>query len=82
MKIPTKILKLWDKKHSRGDVSRLILFTKASKPTIIKAIRHGHANEEIILKISQYYSEKKTTAQEEIVIKALKLFTNGTTQNN
>jgi len=75
MKIPVKILRLWTKKHSRGDVSRLTHFTKASKPTIIKALRHGEANGEIILKISKYYSEKQP---DEIENKALKMFTNGT----
>ena len=59
MKIPQQILRIWNKKHSRGDVSRLIHYTQVSKPTIIKAIRHGQANEDTILKISRYYSEKK-----------------------
>ena len=82
MKIPDKILKLWIKKHSRGDVSQLVLFTKVSKPTIIKAIKHGEANEKNILKISQYYSEKKTITQKEIEIEALKMFENAREENN
>lgn len=82
MNIPPKIFKLWLKKHSRGDVSKLVDFTKASKPTIIKAIRHGHANEKIILKISEYYSEKQTPSRKDIEIKALKLLENGSEKNN
>lgn len=82
MKISTKLLKHWAKKHSRGDVSRLTHHTKVSKPTIIKALKHGEANEEIILKISQYYSEKKPAFQKEIEIKALKMFSHGTQKNN
>ena len=81
MKIPQQILRVWNKKHSRGDVSRLIHFTEASKPTIIKALRHGQANEEIILKISRYYSEKKTTGQQDIIKQALKMLSDEPTQN-
>lgn len=81
MKIPQQILRVWNKKHSRGDVSRLIYFTKVSKPTIIKAIRHGEANEEMILKISRYYSEKKTTERQEIIKQALKMLSNESNQN-
>ena len=81
MKIPQQILKVWNKKHSRGDVSRLIHFTQVSKPTIIKAIRHGKANEEIILKISRYYSEKKTTGQQDIIREALKMLSHEPTKN-
>ena len=81
MKIPQQILKAWNKKHSRGDVSRLIDFTKVSKPTIIKAIRHGEANEEMILKISRFYSEKKTTGQQDIIREALKMLSDEPTKN-
>ena len=81
MKIPKQILRIWNKKHSRGDVSRLILFTQRSKPTIIKALRHGHANEEIILKISRYYSEKKTTGQRDIIRESLKMLSDEPKQN-
>ena len=81
MKIPQQILKVWHKKHSRGDVSRLIDFTKVSKPTVIKALRHGEANEEMILKISRYYSEKKTTRQQEIIKQALKILSHESNEN-
>ena len=81
MKIPTKIFRLWCEKHSRGDVARLVNFTKASKPTIIKALRHGQASEENILKISEYYSEKKMATEKEIETQALKMLTDGTTKN-
>ena len=81
MKIPQQILRIWNKKHSRGDVSRLIQFTQVSKPTIIKAIRHGQANEEMILKISRYYSEKKTTVEQDIIRQALKMLSDEPTKN-
>ena len=81
MKIPQQILEVWHRKHSRGDVSRLIDFTKVSKPTIIKALRRGEANEEIILKISRYYSEKKATSQQDIIKQALKLLSNESNEN-
>ena len=81
MKIPQQILKVWNKKHSRGDVSRLIHFTQVSKPTIIKAIRPGQANEEMILKISRYYSEKKTTVEQDIIREALKMLSDEPTKN-
>ena len=81
MKIPQQILRIWNKKHSRGDVSRLIHYTQVSKPTIIKAIRHGQANEEMILKISRYYSEKKTTVEQDIIREALKMLSDEPTKN-
>ena len=81
MKIPQQILRIWNKKHSRGDVSRLIHFTQVSKPTIIKAIRHGQANEDTILKISRYYSEKKITGRQEIIKEALKMLSDESTKN-
>ena len=81
MKIPQQILRIWNKKHSRGDVLRLIHFTQVSKPTIIKAIRHGQANEDTILKISRYYSEKKITGRQEIIKEALKMLSDESTKN-
>ena len=79
MKISTKILTAWNEKRTRGDIERLKNYTKASKPTIIKAFKEGVANEKIILRISKYYSEKKINTPEEIETKALKLFSNGKT---
>ena len=81
MKIPQQILRIWNKKHSRGDVLRLIHYTQVSKPTIIKAIRHGQANEDTILKISRYYSEKKTTGRQDIIKEALKMLSDEPTKN-
>ena len=69
MKISEKILSVWSENHSYGDVS---------KPTIIKAIKHGHGSEEVILKISRYYSEKIRKVEG----KALKMFSHGKTQIN
>ncbi len=78
MKISEKILSVWAENHSYGDVSKLIDFTNVSKPTIIKAIKHGYGSEEVILKISKYYSEKIREVEE----KALKMFSHGKTQIN
>ena len=80
MKISTKLLKAWDEKRTRGDISRLIKYTRTSKPTVIKAIKHGQGNEEIILKISRFYSEKKTG--KDIQSKALNLLSNGKAGKN
>lgn len=74
MKISSKLLKAWSLKRTRGDVSRLVTYVKASKPTIIKAINHGEASEKMILKISRFYSEKRTV--EDIESKALNLVLN------
>ncbi|MGN6802378.1 MAG: hypothetical protein ACTHJN_10755 [Ginsengibacter sp.] len=83
MKISEKIMKAWSEKRTRGDVSRLTNYTKASKPTIIRALNHGEASESIILKISRFYSEKKLATPEEIESEALKLFAHGQSgQNN
>ncbi|MGN6247372.1 MAG: hypothetical protein ACTHNG_03390 [Ginsengibacter sp.] len=72
MKISEKIMNAWAEKRTRGDIRKLIAYTKASKPTIIRAINHGEANENIILKISRYYSEKESP--QDIESKALNLF--------
>lgn len=78
MKISEKILSIWSENHSYGDVSKLMDFTNVSKPTIIKAIKHGRASEEVILKISKYYSEKIR----EVEVESLKMFSHGKTQIN
>ena len=81
MKVSETLLKAWQQKRTRGDVRRLVEYTNTSKPTIINAITHGRASEEIILKISLYYSEKATA--QEINSKALNLIYDAeTTANN
>lgn len=80
MKISGQLLKAWRQKRTRGDIRSLVEYTQCSKPTIIKALTHGHANEEIILKISEYYSEKPST--QEIHSKALNLVSNGKAAKN
>ena len=80
MKISSKLLKAWRVKRSRGDVSRLVTYVKASKPTIIKAINHGEASEKIILKISRFYSEKRTV--KDIELKALNIVLNAKSGKN
>ena len=82
MKISTKILKVWSEKRTRGDIKRLKAYTNASKPTIIKAFKDGEANEEIILRISRFYSEKKLSTPKEIESKALKLLADGKAGKN
>jgi hypothetical protein len=82
MKISEKILNAWKKNRTRGDIRRLIEYTKASKPTIIKAVNHGEASAEIILKISKFYSEKKSLTPQEIESRALNLISNATTGQN
>ncbi|MDQ2718211.1 MAG: hypothetical protein M3Z26_00415 [Bacteroidota bacterium] len=76
MKISAKLIKAWNEKRTRGDIRRLTEYTKASKPTIIKAVTHGEATEAIILKISIFYSEKKLATPQEIELKALNIISN------
>lgn len=80
MKISGTLLKAWQQKRTRGDIRRLVEYTQASKPTIIKALTHGYGNEEIVLKISQFYSKKASV--QDIHSKALKLVTNGKAAEN
>lgn len=80
MKISSKLLKAWSAKRTRGDIPRLVEFANASKPTIIKALKHGQGNEQIILKISRFYSERNT--QKEIESTALNLISNVKAREN
>ena len=77
MKVSSKLLNKWSARRTRGDIRRLTYFTKKSKPTIIKALKHGEASENIILKISEYYSERKISTAKEIELQALNLLSNG-----
>ena len=77
MKVSSKLLNTWSAMRTRGDLKRLISYTEKSKPTIIKALKHGEASEKVILKISRFYSEKEITTPEEIELQALNLFSNG-----
>lgn len=80
MKVSEKIIKAWNEKRTRGDIKRLMAYTNASKPTVIKALTHREATPEIILKISEFYSEKIILTPEDVEIKALKLISNATKQ--
>lgn len=80
MQISTQLLEAWKERRTRGDIRRLVVYTQASKPTIIRAIKHGQANEEIILKISRFYSEK--ISAEDIQSQALNLLSNAKTEEN
>lgn len=71
--VPKKVLEVWKQKKSRGDVNNLIRFTGLSKPIIIKALRHGIARPELVLKISRYYSKKRMDTPDEVEQKALKI---------
>ena len=73
-------MKLWNAKRTRGDIQQLVIYTKTSKPTILKAIKHGQGSEKIILKISRFYSEKKT--KKDIEFKALNLASNAKAGKN
>ena len=59
-KVPASVFSAWEKRKSRGDVANLIAETGFSKPTIIQALKHGKASQELILDISKYFSEKET----------------------
>jgi hypothetical protein len=73
MVVPAKIMKEWIRRRSRGDVANLTRFTNLSKPTIIKAVNHGTASEDIILNICRYYSQKITLTVKEIENQGLTL---------
>ena len=75
-------MKAWNVKRTRGDVARLIEYTQASKPTIIKALNYGEGSETMILKISRFYSEKKVSTSKEIELEALNLISNGKAREN
>ena len=77
MKVSSKILDKWSARRTRGDITRLTSYTKKSKPTIIRALKHGEASENIILKISQFYSEKKIISAKEIESQALNILSHG-----
>ena len=59
-KVPNSVFTAWKKLKSRGDVANLIVETGFSKPTIIQALKHGKASQELILNISRYFSEKES----------------------
>jgi hypothetical protein len=70
-KVPQKVKSIWDEKKRRGDVARLTAYTGLSKPTIIKALRHGIARPELVLKISKYFSKQPLTNPLHLEQKAL-----------
>ena len=70
-KVPEKVIRIWKQKQSRGDVARLTTYTGLSKPTIIKALRHGIAQPELVLKISRYFSKKPLASTAHLEQKAL-----------
>lgn len=73
IKVPAKVLDAWRKKQSRGDIQKLVKLLNLSKPTIIQAIKHGQAGNDLILKISRYYSRKEWPTTREVERKALQI---------
>ena len=69
--VPAKVFSAWKEKKSRGDVAKLMAFTGLSKPVIIKALKHGQAKPELVLKISRYYSKKPLQTAEHLEEKAM-----------
>lgn len=55
--VPAKVFSVWNKKKTYGDVEKLVAYTAVSKPTIIRALRYGIAQPELVLKISKYFSK-------------------------
>lgn len=80
MEISTTLLSAWRQKRTHGDIRRLVEYTGASKPTVIKALRHGRASPEMILKISQFYSEK--VSAQDVYSTALNILSNGKATKN
>lgn len=73
IKVPAKVLDVWKKKQSRGDIQKLVKLLSLSKPTIIQAVKHGQASSDLILKISRYYSKKEQPTVRELETKALEI---------
>jgi hypothetical protein len=71
-KVPATIFNAWKRLQTRGDVARLTSITGHSKPTIIQALKHRKANQELMLEISKYFSKKEQQTLD-LEKKALKL---------
>ncbi len=70
--VPNSVYIIWKEKQTRGDVKRLVSFTKKSKPVIIRALNRGMASVELILKISTYFAGKPDSILQ-VEQKALKI---------
>ncbi len=71
--IPQIVRENWQARHSRGDEKRIQESTKLSRPTISKALNHGYASYETIVKICAFYSTKKVLTIQDIEDEALKI---------
>lgn len=71
-KVPATIFNAWKRLQTRGDVAKLTELTGYSKPTIIQALKHRKANQDLILEISKYFSKKEQQSID-MEKKALKL---------
>lgn len=70
--VPTSVFNAWKKLQTRGDVAKLTALSGVSKPTIIQALKHRRANQELVLTITKYFCKKGQYAVE-MEKKALKL---------
>lgn len=52
MTVPKTVFAQWKERKSRGDLINLHKETKLSRPTINKALNHGFASPETIMKIT------------------------------
>ena len=71
-RVPKAVLNQWKNRQTRGDVTKLTEVTGYSKPTIIRALKHGLASSELVLDISRYFS-KKANEMTQLEERALKL---------
>ncbi|MEX6688867.1 hypothetical protein QTN47_15270 [Danxiaibacter flavus] len=72
--VPDSVYAIWKEKQTRGDVKKLVTYTRKSKPVIIRALNKQMASVELILKISTYFSHKPDAGQqvEQIALQILR----------
>lgn len=73
MNVPKTVFDQWEQRKSRGDLVNIHKATKLSRPTVNKALKNGIASPETILKISAYYSKKKSVQPKDIEAEALQI---------
>lgn len=74
MEVPKAVLEEWHRRKKRGDISAINKSIGLSRVTITKAINQGKASADVILKISEYYSDKEITiTPQELEEKALQI---------
>lgn len=64
MKVSKEILEFWKENVDHGDKGKIQLKSGLSYPTITEAIENGEASEETIIKINDFFKDKKKRVDE------------------